>query len=125
MCILKGQWQGPGNQQEPQPPLLQSQQNPRRFLVSGELRPLPASDRTFPGVVTATGPGLQDFDHSCFAMLKNHRKTTEATEREISELEERREPDPAPPAAYEPATSSTIISATGNLPGERSREQLG
>lgn len=63
--------------------------------------------------------GLQDFDHSCFAMLKNHRKTTEATEKENSELEEWRERDPEKSADYKPATSSTIVSATGNLPGRK------
>lgn len=65
---------------------------------------------------------LQDFDHSCFAMLKNHRKTTEATAKENSELEEQRERDPEKSADYEPATSSTIVSATDNLLGQRSRE---
>lgn len=63
--------------------------------------------------------GLQDFDHSCFAMLKNHRKTTEATEKENSELEECRERGPEKSADYKPATSSTIVSATGNLPGRK------
>lgn len=34
---------------------------------------------------------LRDFDHSCFATLENHRKATEATAKENSALEQRRE----------------------------------
>lgn len=69
--------------------MLQCHQNPGGSLVSGELCPLLA-----PGVSPPRDlplERLRDFDHSCFATLENHRKTTEATEKENSELEQRRE----------------------------------